>query len=129
MAGNENNIEKVADLLIAAQPEPQEHTIASERFEGQDANGASDYSERWPKDKLGREFDPALHVIGPDGNPRLNSDGTLRRRKLHGQGEYAPRAPLVSIEAQTCGSAIAQLIFMSCAQLGGDAFAPSDTAC
>jgi len=112
-------IEKEASELVDKMPEPQEHAIRAE----EQARPAT-FSI---VDRLGRPFDPAVHVTKPDGTPEVNVDGTIRQKR--GRGARRPESrmgvparPLSS--PQAAGTAIAEGIFSIGQLVGGEEWRP-----
>jgi len=114
-----DTIEKEAEGLVEKMPEPQEHTIRAE----EQAKPAT-FSI---VDRLGRPFDPAIHVTKEDGTPEVNVDGTIRQKR--GRGARRPESRLgipgrALSSPAAAGTAIAEGIFSVGQLIGGDEWRP-----
>lgn len=77
---------------------------------------------------VSQTFDPAIHSIGEDGKPRLNKDGTYRKKrgpKVGGStiGSAAP-TPSPSVSARTAAVVTVQSLLTICVAIGGDEWRP-----
>jgi hypothetical protein len=63
--------------------------------EAQPALGSpSGTSSGFASSRLEEIFDPVVHAVGPNGEPRRNKDGSYRRRKGRGSRVVPPSEPL-----------------------------------
>jgi len=82
----------IVDESIEGKPEPsefadklieeQEHVETGGNGEGVTPSGSSSgTASGFASDRISEVFDPQIHAVGPDGEPRRNKDGSYRRRK------------------------------------------------
>jgi hypothetical protein len=95
------DVEQIATALAGSMPDVQEHAVAQAQRE-QQANDAA------PTDKHGAQFDPAIHVIGPDGKGVLTVRGTWAQKRGRKAGSAAPVTNGASVRNSTLGGPAAQ---------------------
>ena len=115
-------IEDLGDQFAADMPTPQESTIAAE---AENATSELNFDDTTPRDSMGRVFDPAIHSVDADGNPRLTRGGNLRVKRGSGnRTSYIGQPAPTRQDALQAGTAIAGSIFGCCHMAFGDEWAP-----
>jgi hypothetical protein len=91
-------LDAIVSESVDNKPEPSsfaEGIIQEQQHDENDkSNGEAVTAQRSPtgtpsgfaSSRLEEIFDPAVHAVGPDGQPRRNKDGSYRRRKGRGVG-------------------------------------------
>lgn len=119
-------VDAIAEELVETMPEPQEHAIKAEQEKEKLVFDEHLATTSNLVDRLGRSFDPALHTVDGDGNPKINQNGTLRIKR--GRGSPGAKSTLGEIKrdisATSAGKTIADSIFALGQLLGGEEWAP-----
>lgn len=86
-----------------------------------------------PKDREGLGFDPSIHKTDPSGNPVLNADGTLRRKRGRkagsmgssvGQAGAEPQGPSDPPHYAKLGAVSATMLTSACVGIFGEDWLP-----
>lgn len=121
------SLDALAESLIEGMPAPQQHAI--------DAALADQAAQA----KAAPGFDPAIHALDKDGNPRKNVDGSYSLKRGNKGGKRAsilkvpkPTDNVASeqqdkntVQAAALGVASANLVFVCGMMIGGADFAPA----
>lgn len=123
-------LDDVANSLADASPEP------SPTFIQQASYAKQEQLSEWAhlRDKLGYTFDQKIHMSNDDGSPKLNTDDTIKRRRIRKKkttdGLRISDAVTVQLtaeqqtQARYAGVAAASSLFVVCRGLGGEEWQP-----
>ncbi len=115
MASNE----QVLGGIVEEMPTPQPHAIEQAQEETKTT------ASKAQVDDFGRAFDPAIHATDSDGNPRINKDGTFRKKRGSQKSSQVNLPGTTPGDVSTkIGKSIAESIFQIGQLIGGEEWAP-----
>ena len=90
------DVEQIATALASSMPDVQEHAVQQAQREQAAANDDT-------RDKQGAQFDPNIHVTGPDGKGMLTVRGTWAQKRGRKAGNATGVTPSPSVRNSTLG--------------------------
>jgi len=120
--------EEIASVLVEQMPQPTD---------GASVSGAAPSNPHSAlRDRLGRGFDPALHITEADGSPRVSERGFLKQRKIRrARGHNENQSTLSGLDNtsdegeaapdfQGTALVVAESFFALCQMIGGVDWVP-----
>ena len=107
--------QEVLEEITRDMPEVQEHAIEAEK---EKQNGSTSL------DDFGRAFDPEIHATDDEGKPKINKDGTFRKKRQSKKSKLSMPGDEPGSVSIKVGHQMAESIFNFGQLIGGEEWAP-----